>query len=390
MAIASCDSVHCSRFNGLIWARVWLKLVLHGDEILIHHACNATGQLNSPRAGNGAGDAKSQEVGVEDDTMSEVVKLTLLHGTLEVWLLEAKNLPNMDVVSERFRQCFSYFSVCKAPFTKAKTKLEDKAHGHRPKGITSDPYAAVNLAGARVARTRVIQNDTSPKWNEHFSIPVAHYVRDVQITIKDDDMLGAQLIGNVTIPVEQVLDGQVVEGWYDVLASSGKIVHPGAQLHFKMVFHTAAKNPLYMQGVGDGRDFYGVPNTYFPCRKGCRLTLYQDAHVMDGSLPEITLENGVKFHHRRAWEELCTAILEAHHLVYITGWSIYTKIKLLRDTTRPIPDGGDLTLGELLKRKSAEGVRVLMLVWDDKTSHSNAFIKTVSPHPIVHHSIMSH
>jgi phospholipase D1/2 len=36
-----------------------------------------------------------------------------------------------------------------------------------------------------------------------------------------------------------------------------------------------------------------------------------------------------------------------------------------------------LTLGELLKRKSAEGVRVLMLVWDDKTSHQNPFIKTV-------------
>jgi phospholipase D1/2 len=30
--------------------------------------------------------------------------------------------------------------------------------------------------------------------------------------------------------------------------------------------------------------------------------------------------------------------------------------------------GGDMILGELLKKKDNEGVRVLMLVWDDRTS----------------------
>ncbi|KAI3807899.1 hypothetical protein L1987_23835 [Smallanthus sonchifolius] len=30
----------------------------------------------------------------------------------------------------------------------------------------------------------------------------------------------------------------------------------------------------------------------------------------------------------------------------------------------------DFTLGEMLKYKSEEGVRVLLLVWDDKTSHN--------------------
>jgi phospholipase D1/2 len=56
-----------------------------------------------------------------------------------------------------------------------------------------------------------------------------------------------------------------------------------------------------------------------PCRKGYDLTLYQDAHIFDGSLPEVMLEDGVKFHHHRYWEELCTSILEAHHMVYIAG-----------------------------------------------------------------------
>lgn len=64
-------------------------------------------------------------------------------------------------------------------------------------------------------------------------------------------------------------------------------------------------------------------------------------------------------------------------MIYITGWSIYHKIKLVREPTRPLPRGGDLTLGELLKYKSEEGVRVLLLVWDDKTSHDKYFIQTV-------------
>ncbi|XWS70698.1 hypothetical protein CRYUN_Cryun03dG0069500 [Craigia yunnanensis] len=40
---------------------------------------------------------------------------------------------------------------------------------------------------------------------------------------------------------------------------------------------------------------------------------------------------------------------------------------MIRDLKRPKPEG-DLILGELLKMKANEGVRVLMLVWDDRTS----------------------
>lgn len=334
------------------------------------------GRNNSGRETEGGYFVDGHET--QQDTMSEFIKdKVLLHGTLEVWIIEARNLPNMDMFSEKFRQCFSYLTVCRTPCVKAKTKVEDKGHGHRPKGITSDPYAAVNLAGARVARTRVISNDTNPRWDEHFSIPVAHYVKEVQITVKDNDMLGAQLIGDVNIPAERLINGEEIEGWHDIIAASGKVAHGDAKILFKMKFIPVEENPIYSGGVVDPNELHGVPNTYFPCRNGCEITMYQDAHVMDGTLPEIKLEGGVSFRHRQAWEELCTAILEAHHLVYIAGWSIYTKVRLLRDTKRGVPDGGELTLGELLKRKSAEGVRVLMLVWDDKTSHQNPFIKTV-------------
>ncbi|CAM6095005.1 unnamed protein product [Calypogeia fissa] len=299
----------------------------------------------------------------------------LLHGSLDVWIYEAKCLPNMDLFSEKLRQVFSVFDVCKAPFRKSDSSTDERTH-HRNKVITSDPYASVILAGARLARTRVITNNQDPVWKEHFVIPVAHFVSEIVFSIKDDDLMGAQLIGNVDIPVEDVARGDPVEGWYDVIVN-GKIVRPGAQLRLKVTYIPVDLNPSYRSVVSTGPDYNGTPNTYFPLRRGCKLELYHDAHVEDETLPNIKLDSGKIFQHRNCWEDICTAILEAHHLVYIAGWSIYTQISLMRDTTsKKIPDGGNLTLGELLKRKSKEGVRVLLLVWDDKTSHNKPLIKT--------------
>uniref|UniRef100_A0A3Q7G4P3 Uncharacterized protein n=1 Tax=Solanum lycopersicum TaxID=4081 RepID=A0A3Q7G4P3_SOLLC len=92
------------------------------------------------------------------------------------------------------------------------------------------------------------------------------------------------------------------------------------------------KNSLYKHGIASDPQYLGVRNSYFPVRKGSLVKLYQDAHI-----------------------------------------------KLIREPTRPLPRGGDLTLDELLKYKSQEGVRVLLLLWDDKTSHDKFFI-TTSPH----------
>ncbi|CAK9170406.1 unnamed protein product [Ilex paraguariensis] len=76
---------------------------------------------------------------------------------------------------------------------------------------------------------------------------------------------------------------------------------------------------------------------------------------------------GPRYEPRRCWEDIFDAISNAKHLIYITGWSIYTKISLVRDPTMPKP-GGEIILGELLKNKADKGVNVLMLVWDDRTS----------------------
>ncbi|KAK6945637.1 Phospholipase D/Transphosphatidylase [Dillenia turbinata] len=293
-----------------------------------------------------------------------------LHGYLDLWILEAKSLPNMDLTTERMRRCFTMFGTCSAPFGK-KVKPAGKQSI-----ITSDPYVSVCLAGATIAQTRVIANTENPVWDEHFRVPVAHPAGKLEFQVKDNDILGAQLIGMVAIPVKKLISGETINGWYPIVNHYGNPLKPFPELHISIQFKPVQDNPLYKNGVGCGPEYSGVPNTYFPLRKGGSVTLYQDAHVPDQMLPEIPLDDGKVFQQSKCWEEICHAMLEAHHLIYIIGWSIYHPVKLVREPSKPLPPGGELTLGELLKYKSQEGVRVVLLIWDDKTSHDNLFLKT--------------
>ncbi|KAH7437060.1 hypothetical protein KP509_05G054500 [Ceratopteris richardii] len=296
-------------------------------------------------------------------TRDSAWKPVLLYGKLDVTIHNASNLPNMDSLTEGFRKCLTLCQPC------IKT-IPNVDVDHMKRRITSDPYVCVVLQDATVARTRVVRNSADPKWDEHFEILVAHTVSEVDIIVKDDDIFGAEFIGQVKIRAES-LYSQEIEGSFQLCGKDGKPLKAEVKLQVSMKYCPVEKDPLYKDGVGKGPDYKGVPRAYFPLRKGGRVTLYQDAHVPDGMLPEIELEGGLKFEHRKCWEEICEAIQGAHHLVYIAGWSIYTKTKLIRKELSRDGDGVDLTLGELLKNKAHyETARVLLLVWDDKSSHS--------------------
>ena len=298
-----------------------------------------------------------------------------LHGDLDLRIVEARFLPNMDMLSERFRRFFSALNTCSASVTG--NKKSEKNRHHHGKIITSDPYVTVCIAGATVARTRVIPNSQNPSWNEHFKIPLAHPASQVEFYVKDNDMFGADLIGTAAVSAEKILSGEAISDWFPIIGSSGKPPKPNCAVRLEMKFTRCEDSPLYRSGIAAEPDRFVVRDSYFPVRHGGSVTLYQDAHVPDSMFPEIGLDDGFVFQQGKCWEDICHAILEAHHLVYIVGWSIYHKVKLVREPTRPLPSGGNLNLGELLKYKSQEGVRVLMLVWDDKTSHSKFFIHTV-------------
>ena len=70
------------------------------------------------------------------------------------------------------------------------------------------------------------------------------------------------------------------------------------------------------------------------------------------------------------WEDVTRAIYNARKFIYITGWSVWVQLRLIRgDFPEDIPlEFAKMTLGEMLKQKASEGVRVLLLVWNEATS----------------------
>ncbi|XP_020096983.1 phospholipase D alpha 1-like [Ananas comosus] len=278
----------------------------------------------------------------------------LLHGTLHATIFEA------DALSDPHR------ATGDAPkfFRKLVEGIEDTVG--LGKGSTK-LYATIDLEKARVGRTRMIADEpVNPRWYESFHIYCAHMAANVIFTVKTDNPIGASLIGRAYLSVQEVLDGEEVDRWLDICDEDRSPLDGGAKIHVKLQYFNITKDRNWARGVRSAK-YPGVPYTFFSQRKGCRVTLYQDAHVPDKFIPKIPLANGEYYEPHRCWEDIFDAISNAQHLIYITGWSVYTEITLVRDSKRQKP-GGDVTLGELLKRKASEGVRVLMLVWDDRTS----------------------
>ncbi|KAI7747891.1 hypothetical protein M8C21_002484, partial [Ambrosia artemisiifolia] len=294
----------------------------------------------------------SQIVPFTSSPSKKALKVLLLHGNLDIWIHEAKNLPNMDM------------------FHKTMEEVLNRLPGSKSK-ITSDPYVSVSVTTAVIARTYVISNSENPVWKQHFNVPVAHHAAEVNFLVKDSDVVGSQLIGTVSIPVEQLYLGTRIEGFFPLLGTNGKPCKAGAGLGLTIQYFSIEKLSLYYNGVGAGPQYIGVPGTYFPLRQGGRVTLYQDAHVPDGSLPDFKLDQNRHYVHGSCWNDIFDAISKARHLIYITGWSVWHKVKLVRG------DGhNEISLGDLLKLKSQEGVRVLLLVWDDPTSTNILGYKT--------------
>ncbi|XP_058223726.1 phospholipase D alpha 1-like [Rhododendron vialii] len=141
-------------------------------------------------------------------------------------------------------------------------------------------YATVDLDKARVGRTRLIENKPSnPCWNESFLIYCAHTVSEVVFMVKDDNPIGATLIGGAYLPVTDIISGYVVIRWIQILDEDHVPVHGGSRIHVRLQFLNVTRDSNWSQGI---KNLFGeVPRTFFMQRKGCRVTLYQDAHVPD-------------------------------------------------------------------------------------------------------------
>ena len=96
--------------------------------------------------------------------------------------------------------------------------------------------------------------------------------------------------------------------------------------------------------------------------RGCSVTLYQDTKVPT-DLPWLNMvqgPNNTPPTHSSCWKDLYYSIEGAQNIICITGWSVWTKLKLFRGEEAVSIYGG--TLGELLSRKADQGVEVKVMV----------------------------
>ena len=253
-------------------------------------------------------------------------ELPFLHGVLYVTIHWARNLPNTD------RQ----------------SKLKDGLH---IKDL-SDPYVTVYLDDYRVCKTSTVNNDLNPRWEEKFRVDVVYPCKHIIFHLKDEDIIGSDDdLGRITFDSALLLQEKPISGCRKLVDSDGK--ENGGALQFELLFKSAESLKQSIE----------VPECYFPVRNNCKVTLYQDAHTPPNPLfDKIKFGSGETYSPPCAWRDIFVALVEAQHFIYFTGWSIYTEVFLLRDDTEQV------TLGELLKKKASEGVRVLGLIWDEKLS----------------------
>ncbi|CAL5011847.1 unnamed protein product [Urochloa decumbens] len=308
----------------------------------------------------------------------EQQQVHLLHGDLDLKIHEARGLPNMDSCSSLLR-CFCLRPRTGTPSTSSTSRSVpegngDTHHSHRIRQ-TSDPYVVVVVPGekaeATLARTHVVRNSEAPRWETIVLLPLAHLASELAFKVKDADPFGAELIGTASIPAADIVvsaEKPIQFRWLPIFRD-GRRPKPDTEICISATFiPVAAPGATTAVWRSDG----GVP-AYFPQRKGCEVKLYQDAHVepdeVKGVDPKV-------FKPGRCWEDMCTAVLDARRLVYVVGWSVDTKVKLRRrkaaDEVNKSAAGvavEDMSLGELLKYKSRQpGVRVCLLLWDDRTS----------------------
>jgi phospholipase D1/2 len=151
-----------------------------------------------------------------------------------------------------------------------------------------------------------------------------------------------------------LLNGDQLDGWFDIKKKSGK---KRGQLKLKVLF-------LTRQSLEKTYDV----ECYFPMHSNCRVTLYQDAHVPPNMdvFNNMHIPPGESYYPQSCWKDLYYSLMNAKEMICITGWAVWDKLHLFRGAELGIDRR---TLGEILRDKAREGVKVYIMVWSEKTSN---------------------
>ena len=83
-------------------------------------------------------------------------------------------------------------------------------------GGSSDPYAVLKL-GNQEHKTRIVQKNLSPVWNEEFTLSVEEIYQPVNVSVWDNDLIGADdMIGEVFVHLSEFVGRMQTQVWYDL------------------------------------------------------------------------------------------------------------------------------------------------------------------------------
>ncbi len=251
---------------------------------------------------------------------------TLLHGRLYIKVIQAENLPDTDT---------AFFNIDGDDVT--------------------DPYVCGSLGTARLFKTRYIHNDLNPVWNEPFDVYVCHCASSLKIDVRDKEHIGDTHVATCMIGTERIASGETIDEYFDLIKGDNEDV---GKLRLELKY--TPKEEL----SEDGMDL--EKGAYFPARSGNRVVLYQDADTPPlPQLESVLHPDGSPYVPTTAWKDLFATLKAAETFIYVTGWSVFTEINLVRGDDDP---DGESNVGELLKKKADDGVKVMLLVWNEKLS----------------------
>ncbi len=275
-----------------------------------------------------------------------------LWGLLRIRIIKCNNLRNLDSLN---------IKNVKALFGRQRDK--------------SDPYVTAFLEDYRLLKTRHIDDDLDPVFNEEFYCPVAHCTEGITFKVKDKDLIKDESLGKYFLPVSeliQTVDQKDIDE--DSSLNEGDLKRVGVH---KVVYLDKKKDHGTLEffvefiPVRMLSKTMEVPGSYFSQTKGNSVKLYMNADD-DGSSPGIKYGADEKvWTPPRLWRDIYDAICNAKVFVYMVGWSIDTCQCLLRgDELEEARNKGkyDPQIGPLLKQKAEEGVKVNIMQWDDYSS----------------------